>query len=167
MFPTNCTVHGVNTKYHLHRQSANLSCFQKKCILCCHQYVIEFLTFIGPCIIIYFYSTTNKMNLFLKLFSLVKCSTCFSVTAYTNRRKPQKMFGIWTWDLFKMQLGGTCHSIQWFVETLSLWWKLHHIINFIYDTNLNSKQAAVMPALICSYSQMTRNIFSTFRQFSL
>ena len=77
MFPTNCTVHGVNTKYHLHRQSANLSCFQKKCILCCHQYVTEFFTFIGPCIIIYSYSTTNNMNLFLKLFSLVKRSTCF------------------------------------------------------------------------------------------
>ena len=26
------------------------------------------------------------------------------VTAYTNWWKPQKMFGIWTWDLFKMQL---------------------------------------------------------------
>ena len=35
------------------------------------------LTFIGPCIIIYSYSTSNKMHLFLKLFILVKRSTCF------------------------------------------------------------------------------------------
>jgi hypothetical protein len=37
------------------------------------------------------------------------------------------------------------------------------------DTNLNSKQAALMPVLICSYSQMTRNIFSTriFRQYTV
>jgi len=36
-----------------------------------------FLTFIGPCIAIHSYSTTNKMHLFLKLFILVKRSTCF------------------------------------------------------------------------------------------
>ena len=35
------------------------------------------LTFIGPCIEIYSYSTTNKMHLFLKLFILVKRSPCF------------------------------------------------------------------------------------------
>jgi hypothetical protein len=33
--------------------------------------------FIGLCSVIYSYSTTNKMHLFLKLFILVKCSTCF------------------------------------------------------------------------------------------
>ena len=35
------------------------------------------LTFIGPCIVIHSYSTTNKMHLFFKLFFLVKHSTCF------------------------------------------------------------------------------------------
>ena len=35
------------------------------------------LTSIGPCIIIYSYSTTKKVHLFLKLFILVKLSTCF------------------------------------------------------------------------------------------
>ena len=35
------------------------------------------LPFIGPCLVIYSYSTTNKMHLFLKLFILVKRSTCF------------------------------------------------------------------------------------------
>jgi hypothetical protein len=35
------------------------------------------LTFIGPCIVIYSYSTTNRMHLFLKLFILVKHATCF------------------------------------------------------------------------------------------
>jgi hypothetical protein len=35
------------------------------------------LTFIGLCIVIYSYRTTNKMHLFLKLFVLVKHSTCF------------------------------------------------------------------------------------------
>jgi hypothetical protein len=35
------------------------------------------LTFIGPCIVIYSYSKTNQMHLFLKLFILVKHSTCF------------------------------------------------------------------------------------------
>jgi len=38
---------------------------------------VRYLTFIGPCIAIYSYSTTNKMHLFLKLFILVKRSTCF------------------------------------------------------------------------------------------
>jgi len=31
---------------------------------------IFYLTFIGPCVVIYSYSTTNKMHLFLKLFIL-------------------------------------------------------------------------------------------------
>jgi hypothetical protein len=35
------------------------------------------LMFIGLCIIIYTYSKTNKMHLFLQLFILVKHSTCF------------------------------------------------------------------------------------------
>jgi len=35
------------------------------------------LTFIGPCIVIHSYSKTNKIHLFLKLFILVKYSTCF------------------------------------------------------------------------------------------
>ena len=35
------------------------------------------LTFIGPCIVMYSYSKTNKMHLFLKLFIPVKHSTCF------------------------------------------------------------------------------------------
>ena len=35
------------------------------------------LTFMGPCIVTYSYSTTNKMHLFIKLFILVKRSTCF------------------------------------------------------------------------------------------
>jgi hypothetical protein len=36
-----------------------------------------FMTSIGPCILIYSYSTTNKMHLFPKLFILVKHSACF------------------------------------------------------------------------------------------
>ena len=39
--------------------------------------IIFILTFIGLCIVIYSYSTTNKMHLFLKLFILVKSPTCF------------------------------------------------------------------------------------------
>ena len=35
------------------------------------------LTFIGPCIVIYSYSTTNKTHLYLGLSNLVKRSTCF------------------------------------------------------------------------------------------
>jgi len=38
---------------------------------------LKFFTFIGPCIVIYSYSKTNKMHLFLKIFILVKYSTCF------------------------------------------------------------------------------------------
>jgi hypothetical protein len=34
------------------------------------------LTFMGPCIVIYSYSTTNKMHLFFKLFILVKHCKC-------------------------------------------------------------------------------------------
>jgi hypothetical protein len=36
-----------------------------------------YLTFISPCVIIYSYSKTNQMHLFLKLFILVKQSTYF------------------------------------------------------------------------------------------
>ena len=39
--------------------------------------VMTHLTFIGPCIVMYSYSTTNKIHLFLKLFIIVKGSTCF------------------------------------------------------------------------------------------
>ena len=42
------------------------------------------LTFIGPCIVIYSYSTTNMMHLFLKLFILVKHSTCFGRSFRTS-----------------------------------------------------------------------------------
>jgi hypothetical protein len=35
------------------------------------------LMFTGLCIVIYSHSATNKMHLFLKLFILVKRSTCF------------------------------------------------------------------------------------------
>jgi hypothetical protein len=37
-FQTNLEIHNINTrnKHHLHRSNANLSCFQKKCILCWH-----------------------------------------------------------------------------------------------------------------------------------
>jgi len=44
-------------------------------ILC--KVLMELLMFIGPCIVIYSYSTTKKMHPFLKLFILVKRSTCF------------------------------------------------------------------------------------------
>ena len=37
-----------------------------------------YLTFIVPCIVVYSYSTTNKIDPFLKLFILVKRSTCFA-----------------------------------------------------------------------------------------
>jgi hypothetical protein len=36
-----------------------------------------YLTFIGPCIVIYSYSKTNQMHLFLQLFIPVKHSKCF------------------------------------------------------------------------------------------
>jgi len=38
---------------------------------------VQFLIFIGPYILIYSCSTTNKMHLFLKIFIIVKRSTCF------------------------------------------------------------------------------------------
>jgi len=51
------------------------------------------LAFMSPCIVMYSYSITNKMHLFLKLFILVTRCTCFgavfpsvirsSKTAYT------------------------------------------------------------------------------------
>ena len=44
---------------------------------CTKDYSYLNLMFIGPCIIIYSYSTPNKMRLFLKLFILVKPSACF------------------------------------------------------------------------------------------
>jgi hypothetical protein len=37
----------------------------------------RFLMFTGPCIVIYSYSKTNQMHLFLKIFILAKHSTCF------------------------------------------------------------------------------------------
>jgi len=45
--------------------------------ICRHALVMSRLRFIGPCIVIYSYSTTNKTHLFLKLFILVKRSSCF------------------------------------------------------------------------------------------
>jgi hypothetical protein len=42
-----------------------------------HQRLSTNLTFIGPFIVIYSYSKTNKMHLFLKLFILVKHSARF------------------------------------------------------------------------------------------
>jgi len=38
-FQTNSAIHSFNTRNrnHHHRPTANLSCFQKKCILCWHQ----------------------------------------------------------------------------------------------------------------------------------
>jgi hypothetical protein len=38
-FQTNSAMHSVNTRNrdHLHKPAANFSCFQKKCLLCCHQ----------------------------------------------------------------------------------------------------------------------------------
>jgi hypothetical protein len=46
----------------------------------CHAFsrmTLVCLMFISPCILIYSYSKTNQMHLFLKLFILVKRSTCF------------------------------------------------------------------------------------------
>jgi heme A synthase len=42
-----------------------------------HRITDIFLTFIGLCIVIYSYSKTNRMHLFLKLFILAKHTTCF------------------------------------------------------------------------------------------
>ena len=43
---------------------------------CTNLYTIPFLTFIGPCIVIYSYNKSQRDALFLK-FILVKISTCF------------------------------------------------------------------------------------------
>ena len=48
----------------------------------------EGLTFVGPCVVIYSYSTTNKMLLFLKLFILVKRCTCFRRSFHPSSGAP-------------------------------------------------------------------------------
>ena len=58
----------VKLKYQRNAACRNMSSFQIMPVN---------LTFIGPCIVIYSYRTTNKMHPFLKLFILVKSSTCF------------------------------------------------------------------------------------------
>jgi len=46
IFQTNSSIHNINTrnKHHLHRPNANLSCFQKKYILCWHTNIQQFTT---------------------------------------------------------------------------------------------------------------------------
>jgi hypothetical protein len=48
--------------------------------------ILWHLTFIGPCLVIYSYSKTDKMCLFLKLFMLVKHSTCFGRSFHPSSR---------------------------------------------------------------------------------
>ena len=47
----------------------------------------QYLIFMGPCIVIYCCSTTNKMHLILELFILVKHSTCFGLSVHHQELK--------------------------------------------------------------------------------
>ena len=49
--------------------------------------------FIGPCIVIYTYSTTNKVHLFLEPFILVKRSTCFGRFFYPSSGSQNCTYG--------------------------------------------------------------------------
>ena len=61
------------------------------------------LTFMGPCIVIYSYRTTNKMHLFLKLFILVKRSTCFARSFW-----PSSGTQLHIWQIFQTAAATRC-----------------------------------------------------------
>jgi hypothetical protein len=83
-----CMIASESWLYHIPAFSSSLYCCSW--FMCCQDNISSILclplvtiwssinvTFISPCVVIYSYSTTKKMHLFLKLFILVKRSTCF------------------------------------------------------------------------------------------
>jgi hypothetical protein len=119
----------------------------------CSNKVLWYLTFIGPYILIYSYSITNKMHLFLKLFILIKRSTCFGGLSFHHQElKLHIQQQAYVKQLLLPAASGSCLTYACCscltyacccMCSLSSWWwterPLKHVECFIRINNLRNR----------------------------